>query len=246
MAIASWKRFEKGPWMQRNKTRLRQFLGTEIRLQPSISIDTVKDADWCYDAAALGSDSVIYSMGIGDTIEFDLALIERTGATVHAFDPTPGTYETLATNELPEEFRFHPWAVAGDDGTLSLYPRVRKNGSLSDMMYTLVPDPASAGSAIHVPAYTVGSIAKQLDHTTIDLLKMDIEGAEYDVINGILAGKHRPRQILVEFHHRHADIDRALTENAVAAMQAAGYQIFYVSENVREVSFLFLPDRCRA
>lgn len=241
MAIAAWKKFEKGPWMQRNKTRLRQFLGKEIRLQPSVSVDTVRDADWCYDANALDSNSVIYSLGIGDTIEFDLALIKRTGAVVHAFDPTPGTYETLAANKLPEKFHFHPWAVAGEDGTLSLYPRVRKNGSLSEMMYTLVPDSASAGNAIHVPAMTVGSIAKKLNHTTIDLLKMDIEGAEYEVIDGILAGELRPRQMLVEFHHRHAGFGPERTEEAVAALRDAGYQIFYVSDNVREVSFLYQP-----
>lgn len=241
MAIAAWKKFEKGPWMQRNKTRLRQLLGREIRLRPSISIDTVRDADWCYDASVLDADSVVYSLGVGDTIEFDLALIERTGATVHAFDPTPGTYATLAANALPNQFRFHPWAVAAEDGTLSLYPRVRKDGSLSEMMYTLVPDPASAADAIHVPAHTVGSIAKQLGHTGIDLLKMDIEGAEYDVIKELLAGEHRPRQMLVEFHHRHAGLGRQHTESAVAAMQAAGYQIFYVSDNVREVSFLYRP-----
>lgn len=241
MAIAAWKRFEKGPWMQRNKTRLRQLLGREIRLRPSIDVATVTDADWCYEAATLDSGSVIYSLGIGDTIEFDLAIIARTGATVHGFDPTPGTYETLAANDLPAEFRFHPWAVAGEDGTLSLYPRVRKNGSLSDMMYTLVPDPASAGSAIQVPAFTVASIAKQLSHTAIDLLKMDIEGAEYDVIDGLLAGDLRPRQMLVEFHHRHAGLGPERTEATVAALQAAGYRIFYVSDNVREVSFLYNP-----
>lgn len=241
MAIAAWKKFEKGPWMQRNKTRLRQLLGQEIRLRPSISIDTVRDADWCYDVGALDSSSVIYSLGIGDTIEFDLALIERTGASVHAFDPTPGTYETLAANDLPEKFRFHPWAIAGEDGTLSLYPRVRKDGSLSDMMYTLQPEAASADKAIDVPAYTIGSIAKQLGHPAIDLLKMDIEGAEYGVIEGLLAGEHRPRQMLVEFHHRHAGFGTERTEAAVAAMQDAGYRIFYVSDNVREVSFLYRP-----
>ena len=181
--------------MQRNKTRLRQLLGREIRLRPSISIDTVRDADWCYDASVLDAHSVVYSLGVGDTIEFDLALIERTGATVHAFDPTPGTYATLAANALPDQFRFHPWAVAAEDGTLSLYPRVRKDGSLSEMMYTLVPDPASESEAIQVPAYTIDSIATQLGHMDIDLVKMDIEGAEYDVITGLLAGDLRPRHV---------------------------------------------------
>ena len=227
--------------MQRNKTRLRQLLGREIRLEPSIELATVRDADWCYHRDALEEGSVVYSLGIGDTIEFDLALIERTGATVHAFDPTPGTLDTLAEHDLPGAFRFHPWAVAAADGTLTLYPRVRRNGSLSETMYTLVPDSASADDAIQVPAYTIESIAARLGHARIDLLKMDIEGAEYEVIEGLLAGVQRPRQLLVEFHHRHTGFSRADTAAAVAALQAAGYRIFYVSDNMREVSFLHRP-----
>jgi len=33
--------------------------------------------------------AVVYSLGIGEDISFDLALIEKYGARVHAFDPTP-------------------------------------------------------------------------------------------------------------------------------------------------------------
>ena len=238
MAIAAWKRFEKGPWVQRNKTRLRQLIGRELRLNPTLELQTVVDADWCYDDARLRRDSVIYSFGIGDTIEFDLALIERIGATVHAFDPTPGAYETLAENRLPEAFQFYPWAVAGQDGSLTLYPRVRNNGSVSDVMYTLMPDAQSADKAIEVPAYTVASIMQRLGHDHIDLLKMDIEGAEYDVIDGLLASATRPTQLLIEFHHRHAGIGKERTLRAVTDLESAGYEIFYVSSNVREVCFL--------
>ena len=38
--------------------------------------------------AALGPESIVYSFGVGQDASFDLALIERFGATVHAFDPT--------------------------------------------------------------------------------------------------------------------------------------------------------------
>lgn len=238
MGIAAWKRFEKSALVQRNKTRLRQLIGQELRLKPTISVDTVNDGGWCYDVSILSPVSVVYSLGVGDSIDFDLALIGRCGAAIHAFDPTPGTYDTLDAATLPPQFYFHPWAVAGDDGTLTLYPRVRHNGSISEMMYTLVPDDDSKDSAIEVPAYTVASIMRQLGHDRVDVLKIDIEGAEYDVIDGVLASAHRPVQILVEFHHRHAGIGKERTVAAVENLQAAGYAIFYVSENVREVSFL--------
>lgn len=241
MGIAAWKRFEKSAWVQRNKTRLRQLIGQELKLRPSLTLPTVVDGGWTYDVSRLNVKSIVYSLGVGDTIEFDLALIERCGATVHAFDPTPTSYETLDATRLPPEFHFHPWAVAGEDGTLTLYPRVRHNGKLSETMYTLLPDEQSMDNGIESPALTVESIMARLGHTFIDVLKMDIEGAEYDVLDGVLSSAHRPTQLLIEFHHRHARIGKRRTEETIALLTAADYRIFAVSENMREVCFLHSP-----
>ena len=38
-------------------------------------------------------------------------------------------------------------------------------------------------------------------------MKMDIEGAEYDVINNLIETSVRPKQILVEFHHRFEGVE---------------------------------------
>jgi len=51
-------------------------------------------------------------------ITFDLALVERTGATVHAFDPTPRVVEWLATQKLPGQFVFHDVGLGIKDETL--------------------------------------------------------------------------------------------------------------------------------
>lgn len=238
MGSQAWKRFEKSAWVQRNKTRLRQLIGQELRLTPAIRLETVTDGGWTYDVTRLHEQSVVYSLGVGDTIEFDLALIERCAATVHAFDPTPSSYETLDSTTLPPQFHFHPWAVAGADGTLTLYPRVRNNGRISETMYTLLPDEQSKDSGIESPALTIESIMQRLQHTSIDVLKMDIEGAEYDVLDSMLETAQRPMQLLIEFHHRHAGVGKRRTEDVIAKLAAAGYDIFAVSDNMREVCFL--------
>lgn len=242
MASAAWKRFEKSEFVQRNKARLRQLIGQELKLKASIQLNTVSDGGWCYEVSELNEDGVVYSLGVGDNIDFDLALISRCGASVHAFDPTPDAVTTLGAESLPPQFHFHSWAAAGEDGVLRLYPRVRANGTLSDTMFTLVPEELSKDKVIEVPAYTIASLMHQLGHDHIDLLKMDIEGAEYDVIDGLLKTSCRPRQILIEFHHRHAGIDKEQTTRAINGLEAAGYKIYFVSDSVREVSFIFEPD----
>jgi hypothetical protein len=49
-------------------------------------------------------------------------------------------------------------------------------------------------------------------------------------------------QLLVEFHHRFADIGLARTAGMIARLRGCGYRIFAVSETGREVSFVRTDD----
>jgi FkbM family methyltransferase len=249
MALAAWKRLEKSAGYQRSRRYLRGLVGKELRLRPEIEVPVVTAGGWSFTPEGLDESSVVYSLGVGDSIGFDLRLIADYGAEVHAFDPTPDSIEMLAHRDLPERFHFHPWAVTSADGPVAFRYRRRRDGGPSKMM-SVVPagEAGSAGEAhktaggappgaIEVPGYTLPTIAARLGHSRIDLLKMDIEGAEYGVIEGLLASPIRPRQILVEFHHRFPGIGLPATAGAVAALREAGYRIFAVSDVGREVSF---------
>lgn len=238
MAIAAWKRLEKSAGYQRKKLRLKRLIGKEPRLRTDIDIRTLAEGGWRYHPDALDRESVVYSLGIGEDVEFDRALMRRYGLQVHAFDPTPSTGEWLRENPLGPGFHFHPWAVTGEDGTLTLYPRVRSDGSRSSVMYTMVPDDSARDAVIEVPACSLASIAAKLGHRRLDLLKMDIEGAEYDVLDTLPDLAVQPEQLLVEFHHRFAGIGPARTVAAVAALRRLGYRLFAISDTGRELSFL--------
>lgn len=242
MAIAAWKRFEKTPRYQRAKVALKRLVGKELRLKPDIEVASRPSAGWRYDPSGLNQYSIVYSCGVGDDVDFDLDLIETCGAQIHAFDPTPSAMTMVQEMDLPRQFRFHPWAVAGEDGTLTLYRRVKHDGSASTVMYTLVPEDAVEEEGITTPAYTLPSIAHKLGHSRIDLLKLDIEGAEFDVLDDLLASDLRPKQLLVEFHHRFAGIGIERAAELIGRLQGAGYRIFAISDVGREVSFLHQPD----
>ncbi len=233
-----WKRFEKSTWTRRQKVRLKRVVGREPRFREDVGQNKVFSGGWWYDPTLLDASSIVYSFGVGDTIDFDLELIERTRATVHAFDPTPVSLETLSAASLPPLFRFHQVAAAADDGVLRLYPGVRKDGSLSKTMYTLVEDERSRNAMIEVPAKTVASICEEMAHDTVDLVKLDIEGAEYTVIDQMLASGLRPRQLLVEFHHRHSGKGVEGTIELVDRIREAGYRIFALYDTGPEISFI--------
>ena len=242
MAIAAWTRLETSPGYQRLKVKAKRLVGQELRLSPEIDVELADDGGWAYDASLLDEFSIVYSLGVGDNIDFDIGLIERCQSSVYAFDPTPTSQNFVAGDVLPRQFHFQPWAAAGEDGTLTLYPRVRHDGELSDIMYTLMPEESSEERGIDVPAYTISTMVSKLGHSRIDLLKMDIEGAEYEVLDNLIASSIRPRQLLVEFHHRFLDDGLKRTADVIAELREQGYRIISVcAETGREVTFLHQP-----
>jgi len=238
MAIAAWKRFEKTPQWQRKKRFLKRLIGKELRLRVEVDVPQVKDGGWWFSPAGLNDASIVYSLGVGDEINFDLALIRDYGVEVYAFDPTPNSVDMLDRKQLPRRFHFHPWAVTAADGTLKFYPRLKKDGTKSDVMFTMIPEEQTSDDVIEVPAYALSTIVEKLGHQRIDLLKMDIEGAEYEVLEGLLESPVLPTQLLVEFHHRFVENGLDRTYEIIARLRDAGYRIFAISEIGREVSFL--------
>jgi hypothetical protein len=69
-------------------------------------------------------------------------------------------------------------------------------------------------------------------------LKLDIEGAEYDVIDDMLSSGIRPRQVLIEFHHRFPNVGVAKTTKAIQKLRDAGYGLCSVSSSSEEFGFL--------
>ena len=79
---------------------------------------------------------------------------------------------------------------------------------------------------------------REFGHDHIDLMKMDVEGAEYAVIDSLVESTVRPRQLLVEFHHRFESIGLHKTKAAVEALRGAGYDLVYITDSGEEYSFL--------
>jgi hypothetical protein len=94
-----------------------------------------------------------------------------------------------------------------------------------------------AAPSIELPVHRLATILGMLGHSQIDLLKMDIEGAEYGVLADLLAGPVAVKQLLVEFHHRWPEVGIAKTKHAIRMLHKAGYRIFSVSPSGEEYGF---------
>jgi len=246
IANAVWKKVEKSRGYAKAKLFLKRVTGKELWLRPEVSVALAEHGGWSLSPHYLRRGSIVYSLGVGDGISFDLALIKQFGVEVHAFDPTPASANWLEDQHAPPAFHFHPWAVTGRNGTLTLYPRTKRDGSKSDIMYTMVPEAAVLQNGVEVPAFSIPTLMKKLGHDRVDLLKMDIEGAEYEVLDTLIASAARPQQLLVEFHHRFPSLDKSMTADIIDRLRMVGYRIFSVSGTGREVSFIRLSATVRS
>ena len=192
------------------------------------------------DPSRVGPDAIVYSLGIGEDISFDLALIEQFGVTVHAFDPTPKVKTWLSSQSLPEQFRFHDVGIADFEGDVVFYLPPRKDY----ISHSIIPARQYSRESIRVPMIRLGTAMRQLGHTRIDVLKMDIEGAEYAVIEDLVRERIPVNQILVEFHHRLSSVGTGKTKRALALLERYGMKIGYVCPRMEVFTLLrsALPD----
>lgn len=238
MATNYWKKFEKSSFFQSAKLKVRQLYGREPKFALDLAVKNTQFGDWGLPLNYVKDGDVVYSFGICDDIDFELALLQEKAVTVYAFDPTPYSVNWIADQELPGEFIFTPLACAASDGQFYLYPLINKGGDKSTTMFSFHEQQEDRDDGVLVEALTLKSTMNKMSHDAIDVLKMDVEGAEYAVIEGMLTAGILPKMVMVEFHHRFKGMGKEKTIKAVNDLKQAGYLIVYISPAGREICFL--------
>jgi FkbM family methyltransferase len=119
-------------------------------------------------------------------------------ARIIAFEPDPATFSMLKrnieTNRL-DEVALNNFALSSEDGELTFHRSAEKSGSL--MMSTSIE--RLRGDSTQVSAKRLSPLIT----SQVDLLKMDIEGAEHAVLPELAAtGKlSLIKQMHIEYHH---------------------------------------------
>ena len=67
---------------------------------------------------------------------------------------------------------------------------------------------------------------RELGHEHVDLLRLDLEGREYAVIDALAETPVRPCQLVVGFHHHMPHVSVQQTERALTQLNEMGYRIF--------------------
>ena len=122
---------------------------------------------------------IVYSAGSGGSAQFERSVLALTACEVHIFDPTAKAGDTP---DNQKRLHFHAIGFGARDGSSQL-----KNGLHGRFELA-----------------RLDTIMRRLNHTFLDILKMDIEGFEGDMVDQLAKmGRAAPvpiGQLLIEVH----------------------------------------------
>jgi FkbM family methyltransferase len=181
---------------------------------------TLGDPDyggWVVPSGTIDPSWVCYSVGAGGDTSFDMELIERYGVRVRSIDPV-ADYVRRAIEDAhgDERLTAHQYAIATADGPLRMQ---------------LTHDPRSesvspAGlydshSYVEFQGRRLSSLMAELGDARIDLLKLDIEGGEYEVIPSLDLRALGVEVFATQLHHVGSV---AQARRLVAGLAEQGYE----------------------
>ncbi|HWZ50845.1 MAG TPA: FkbM family methyltransferase [Granulicella sp.] len=159
---------------------------------------------------------VCYCAGVGLGISFEQQLAKITPRPVLVFDPSPTGIATMAKSDVTG-LHFFPVGLAAEPGTVEFSPP-KDPGEGS---YSVARE---GGDVVSFECWSLPAIMGKHGHSSIDLLKMDIEGFEYDIIDRFLDERIPIRQVCVEFHPW---LRPGRTLKTIARLHRAGYRIIH-------------------
>lgn len=177
-------------------------------------------AGWWVPESSLKPGAVAYCAGAGEDISFDLALLEHA-CRVTTFDPTPRAIAHVRET-APEDpgFRFEPVGWWDTDDEIRFYaPRDADHVSHSALNLQRTSDFFIAA------VRRVDHLMADLGDDHVDLIKMDIEGAELRVIPSLLRHGPLPEVLCVEFDQPQP---LRLLMDTVSMLRDGGYDLNHI------------------
>jgi FkbM family methyltransferase len=211
------------PWLLRYAVRRRALLWRLGRVavpdpaRPTEYLGT-EYGGWAVPRDVIRPGWVCYCAGAGIDVSFDLELVRRFGCEVLTLDPTDESREHVARAADGEpRLRFEQVAVWSSDGELRMHRAAdpaHQTLSADNLQHT--------DRTTTVPARSLPSLMREHGHERIDLLKLDVEGAEYELLPLVASGELGVSVLCVEMHPTRGI---APAVQAFRALQSAGFRL---------------------
>lgn len=190
---------------------------------------------WWIDTRSVGQPALLVDAGLGEDISFPAAFLQRfAGSRVVGVEPNPRSlaycraHRPAGLEILERAF----WTAAETTLTFHL-PRAPDalpkgaDGVSGSLVGT--HEYVEGGETLTVRTVDLAAVLAHAGRQECDVLKLDIEGAEYEVLQQLCASGEirRARQVLIEFHHRVTHHDFAETESIAARIAGCGFRLIH-------------------
>jgi len=178
---------------------------------------------WLIDLDLVAPNSTILSAGVGEDISFDVSLIQEKGCNVIGVDPTPKSHRFIESQTTLTNFTLIKKALTSkDNDVVSLYKNKNDNHVSESILNS--HDSVLPFDSYYSSTVTLCTLFDTYDN--ISVVKMDIEGAEYDVIKDLQSIPPSIKQFCVEFHHFCTDKTIEDTKKMIELLAKLGFNYF--------------------
>jgi FkbM family methyltransferase len=217
------------------RVKIKQMRGIDPIVAKTLSVPLERHGNsycgWKIPTGFLGRNAIVVDVGLGEDISFSQSLMNIYGCEVHGFDPTPRSIEFVEKLGL-DKFHLHAFGLAEHSGTRKFYLPADQ----SYVSGAITKQENSGDRQLDVEVLTLDDVFDIVDCQFIDVLKMDIEGAEYEVILGKAFADKAPfiKILAVEFHHRWSIYGKSQTDVAVQRLRQLGFECCWCNLETNE------------
>jgi FkbM family methyltransferase len=192
---------------------------------------------WVVDLDLIPNGSTIISAGVGEDISFDLEMISKRQCNVIGIDPTPKSHRFIEDQRGLTNYELVKEALHTTSGDiLQMYKNTRDD----HVSESILPDHRSVKDFDSYYTSTVSLSSLFEKYKNISVIKMDIEGAEYDILRDISDIPSTVKQMCVEFHHFCTNKTIDDTKIIIDIIKALGFENYVEkphSKSLSEITF---------
>jgi len=240
------------------RRKIKKWTEPSLRLQvtplPKQSILGTDYGGYTVPEGLLHPEAIYYSVGAGEDISLDVEIANRYNPYIYIFDPTEraekhfqqvrnnatqGIQTPLYKNYIypttPQTFQkthFEKIGLWVRTDVLKFFAPAKKE-HVSHSLVNL----QNTASYVEVPVKSLDDLMKHHGHQEIDMLKMDIEGSEFEVIEDILNKRISVKYICLEYH-RLGDKPIERIQESINKLVDSDYICIYANKRTLVFSFL--------
>jgi len=181
-------------------------------------------------------DSIVVDLGANQGV-FSQIMVERFGCSCYAVEANYDVFKSFAADKRLKPFNF---AVTKHAGTVDFY--ISENSEASSLSAV---EGVAVQRKVTAPSDRLDEFLKGQNLTSVDLLKMDIEGAEIDVMDSCSDDLLQSiSQMTIEFHDFNGMASKEDVSRVIRRLESLGFLCFVMSRTTHDDVCFVNRNRC--